>query len=140
MKNKYFTEEYEQMNKKQLEKLNKLGEEWVIKNGACSFDFENKGVNLTDGGLFALVEKTIMLQKTRGFKKLPNGCSEVLFTKKKYRTKIYEANIWFEDVDGIILYYKRMKKFLNDLGYNTGGKLKKSYVKKLLKQLDKVKK
>jgi len=125
------------MNKKQLEKLNKLAEKWVQKNGACSFDFKNRGVDLCDGGLFAIVEKTVMLQKVKGHKKLPNGCSEVIFTDKKYPTKTYDANIWFEDVDGLIRYFKRMKKFLNDLGYKTDGELKKSYIKKLMKIIKK---
>ena len=94
--------------------------EWINKNGACSIDLKNKEFTLYDGGLFGIQEKKVKRNKILGFKKLPNGCSEVLFSKKKcINDTEHYAVIWFQELDETINYLNRLKKLLNRLGYNT---------------------
>jgi hypothetical protein len=100
-------------------KRNKLAEEFYEKNGACNFDFKGRNIKLNDGGLFAIEEEKVMRHKQIGTKKLPNGMVEILFSKKKYPTTEHNAWMWFEDVDEHINYFRRVKKFLNKLGYKT---------------------
>lgn len=122
------------MNKKiNYKKRDKLAEEFYRKNGACEFKFKTRDVKLYDGGLFAIEEEKVMRSKIIGFKKLPNGSSEVIFSKKKYPAKEHNAWIWFEDVDERINYFRRMKKFLNNLGYRTSFEQNKN-IKKLKKR------
>jgi hypothetical protein len=97
--------------------------EWISKNGACSIDLKNKEFTLYDGGLFGIQEKKVKRRKILGFKKLPNGCSEVLFSKKKcINDTEHYAIVWFQELDDTISYLIRLKKLLNKLGYNTSLK------------------
>lgn len=110
------------MEKINYKKRDKLVEEFYNKNGACHFDFKGRNIKLYDGGLFAIEEEKVMRHKMIGTKKLPNGFSEILFSKKKYPAKEHNAWMWFEDVDDHINYFRRLKKFLNSMGYRTSFK------------------
>ena len=101
------------------ESQNKIVRQWVREHGAASFDFKNKDVIFSDGGLFCIESRKIKMHKSRGLKKLDDGSYQVVFSKKKYPSKIYEAKMWFEDVDDNIEYFQSMKKMLNRLGYKT---------------------
>jgi len=109
------------MNKKE-----KIVKEWSEKNGCASFDLKNKSVDLFDGGLFAIESKKVKRRKITGYKKLPNGSVEILFSKKKMIDDVDSyANVWFEEIEDMISYLKKMKKMLNKLGYKTShGKVK----------------
>jgi hypothetical protein len=98
----------------------KIMEEWISKNGACSFDYKNKDIILPDGGLFSVEKKKYMARKIIGYKKLPNGFIEVLFSKKKMvPSEKYEATIWMSELDETIRYLKSMKRMLNKIGIKT---------------------
>ena len=101
-------------------------EEWTHKNGACSIDLKNKDIILYDGGLFGIEEKEVMRHKILGTKKLGNGYSEIIFSKKKTEkdTEHY-ITLWFQELDDTINYLVRLKKLLNELGYNTSLKKRK---------------
>ena len=108
------------MNKK------KEFDKWLIKNGCCRIDFKNKDILLSDGGLFSIITKKVRRHKVIGYKKLPNGNSQVLFSKNKPIKDIdYEVVVWFEELRETINYLKRLEKFLNKLGYKT----KRDYLK-----------
>jgi len=95
-------------------------EKWKKKHGACEFDFKNKEINLTDGGIISINSRKVKRHKIVGYKKLPNGNVQVLFSKNKPIKDVeHYANIWFEDIDDIIKYFKDMKKMLNSLNYKT---------------------
>lgn len=98
-------------------------DDWISKNGACSIDLKNKEFTLYDGGLFGIQEKKVKRGKFFGLKKLPNGWSKILFSKKKCvnYTEHY-AVVWFQELDETINYLTRLKKLLNKLGYNTSLK------------------
>ena len=106
-------------------KMEKLKEKRAVRkwreiHGACDFDFKNKEINLIDGVILSIGSKNVKRHKIIGHKELSNGALEVLFSKNKLvKDKDYYANIWFEDVDGIIKYFKDIKKMLNSLGYKT---------------------
>jgi hypothetical protein len=102
---------------------NKIAREWIKNNGCADFDFKKRDVILWDGGLFSIVKEKVMRQKVTGFKKLPNGMSQIIFSKKKYPVEDYKAIFWFEELDDSINYFKRMKKMLNSLGYKTYRKI-----------------
>lgn len=46
----------------------KVIDEWIKKNGACSFDAKNLDIILHDGGLFSIEKKKVMLSKIIGEK------------------------------------------------------------------------
>lgn len=99
--------------------------DWIMKNGASTFDLKNKDIILWDGGLFYIKEEKYKSHKIIGYKKLKNGFVEVLFSKKKIVPRErYKAVMWFEDLDETINYFIRMKKMLNGLGYKTNMKIK----------------
>jgi hypothetical protein len=107
--------------------------EWINKNGACSIDLKNKEFTLYDGGLFEIQEKKVKRRKILGFKKLPNGGSEVLFSKNKCVNDIeHYMIVWFQELEDTINYFVRLKKLLNLLGYNTS--LKKEVITTWLKK------
>lgn len=85
---------------------------------------KNKDVIFPDEGLFSIESKKIKLPKITGHKKLKNGNSQVLFSKRKYVNTDYKATLWFEELDETINYLKRMKRMLNKLGYKTKRKIK----------------
>ena len=98
--------------------------EWITKHGACRFDTKNQDIILFDGGLFGIETEKIMLPKTVGMKKLPNGMSQVLFSKKKYPAEMLFARLWMCELDNTISYLRSMKKMLNKMRIRTS--LKKS--------------
>ena len=109
----------------------KIVDEWISKNGACSIDLKNTDIILHDGGLFAIEEKEVMRHKILGFKnaKTP-GYREVIFSKKKTEKGTeHFITLWFQELDGTINYLKRLKKLLNKLGYNTNLQLKMKHKK-----------
>lgn len=104
----------------------KIIEEWINKNGACSIDLKNTDIILYDGGLFAIEEKEVMRHKILGFKnaKTP-GFKEVIFSKKKTEKGTeHFITLWFQELDETINYLKRLKKLLNGLGCNTHLRLR----------------
>lgn len=103
----------------------KIIDKWISRNGACTFDLKNKDIILHDGGLFSIDPKKVKRPKITGYKKLKEGGSQVLFSKRKYTETDYEATFWFEDLDETINYLKRMKRMLNKLGYRTKRKFRK---------------
>lgn len=111
----------------------KVMEEWIKDNGACSFDYNKHDIVLHDGGLFCIEKKKVRLHKIVGYKKLPNGYRQVLFSKNKpIKSEEYKAILWMEDLDETINYFKRMKKMLNKLGIRTD--ISKIQHKKLIKK------
>lgn len=104
---------------------NKLVRKWIREHGAASFDFKNHDVIFGDGGLFSIDSKKKMVKRAKGFKKIKDSnMTEVVFTKKKYPITVYQASMWFEDIDDTIDYFKDLKKLLNTLGYKTSPKYK----------------
>lgn len=98
----------------------KIIEEWIKRNGCAGFDLKNKNIILYDGGLLSIEKKKVKRSKIIGYKKLPDGYTRILFSKKKtVPSEEYSAILWFEEVEETINYFKRMKKMLNKLGYKT---------------------
>ena len=96
---------------------------WQSKNGACYFDYKNRDIILPDGGLFSIEKKKYMAHKIIGYKKLPNGNTKILFSKKKLiPSETYEATVWMSELDETINYLKRMKKMLNSMAIKTSRK------------------
>lgn len=109
---------------KRLKDLNKKERDilsaWIHKNGACDFDFKDNNIMLGDGGLFSIEKEKYLAHKIVGYKKLPQGGCQVLFSKKKIvPSESYYANLWVEELDNTINYLKRMKIILNKLGIKT---------------------
>ncbi|MFA5993309.1 MAG: hypothetical protein WC796_06390 [Candidatus Pacearchaeota archaeon] len=101
----------------------KIINKWIQKRGCCKFDLKNKEIILHDGALLCICSKNVRRHKVTGYKNLPNGYLEVLFSKNKpIKDKEYYADIWFEDVDELISYFKGLKRVLNSMGYKTGYK------------------
>lgn len=95
-------------------------QKWKEKNGAADFDLKNRDIILYDGGLFSIEAKKIKGHKIIGYKKLPDGNVQILFSKKKCINDVdYRAYLWFEELDETIRYLKRMKRMLNKIGYKT---------------------
>lgn len=108
-----------------MAKMNKqkIIEEWIKKNGCAGFDLKNRDIILYDGGLFSIEKKKVKRSKIVGYKKLPNGSVQILFSKKKtVPYEDYSAVMWFEDIEETIGYFKRMKEMLNKIGYKTNLK------------------
>ncbi|TAL57993.1 MAG: hypothetical protein EPN86_00970 [Nanoarchaeota archaeon] len=102
------------------------------KNGACTVDFKNRNIILHDGGLFYIDSKRVRRHKIIGFKKLSNGASEVLFSKKATIKDInHEAVLWFEELRETINYLKRLERFLNSQGYKTNPPFNKKILASL---------
>ena len=107
---------FHKLNKKQKQ----MCIDWVSKHGCACLDFKNRDVILHDGGLFSIDKDIVKMHKLTGkFKKLPDDCYQMLFTKKKYPHETYDATLWFEDVDDTIRWFKSLKRLLNSLGYKT---------------------
>jgi len=105
------------MNKKQKDKII---QKWIETNGACDINTKEHNIILYDGGLFAIETEKIKRQKIVGFKPLPNGMQECVFSKKKCVNDVeHKAYLWFCELDETINYLRRMKKMLNKLGYKT---------------------
>ena len=114
-------------------KKRKIAESWRQKHGAASFDLKGRNIILHDGGLFSIEQKPVMRHKVIGFKKLPeinlNGkklkcSSEVIFSKKKYKDTNFYVNLWFEELDETINYFKSMSRMLRKLGFDTSRSIK----------------
>lgn len=99
--------------------------EWIATNGGCDFDLKGRDIILYDGGLFSIEAKPIKFKKIIGYKNLPDGGRQVIFSKKKLvKSTEYKAYLWFEELNETINYLRRMKKMLNRIGFKTGGKEK----------------
>lgn len=108
------------MNKKITKKEQLVMTKWQSKNGACYFDHKNRDIILPDGGLFSIEKKKYKSHKFLRFKKLPDGNSEMIFSKKKLvPSETYEATMWMQELDETINYLKRMKSMLNSIGIKT---------------------
>lgn len=111
------------MKKVITKKDKKIMENWIKGHGACYFDYKNKDIILPDGGLFGIEKKKYMARKIIGYKKLPNGNSQILFSKKKLvPSEKYEAIMWMQELDETISYFKSMKRMLNKIGIKTKPK------------------
>jgi len=98
----------------------KAFQKWLEKNGACNLDFKNRNIVLYDGGLFSITSKNVKRRRIIGYKKLSNGFSEIIFSKKATIKDIdHEAILWFEELRETINYLKRLEIFLNKHGYKT---------------------
>ncbi len=98
----------------------KIMEKWIKNNGACSFDYKNGDIILHDGGLFSIEKKKVRLRKIVGYKKLPDGYTQIIFSKKRLlKDEAYHATIWMEELQETINYLNRMKKMLNKVGIKT---------------------
>jgi len=114
------------MTKLSLKQKRKIVDRWKERNGAADFNLKSRDITLYDGGLFSIVSKRVKSCKIKGFKKLPNGNTEVLFSKNKsLNTVEHNAILWFEELDETINYLKRMKNMLNRIGYKTDVSIKK---------------
>lgn len=116
----------------------KIIKQWIQKHGAATFDLRDKNIILYDGGLFSIEKEVKIKPKTRVIFGKPketgiNGkmikACEVKFIpiKRNGRTikekvEYYKANIWIEELDDIINYFKSMKKMLNKIGFKTNYK------------------
>ncbi len=110
----------EKIKRKKITKLDKeIIDEWIINHGACTFDSENLDIILHDGGLFSIEKEKIMLPKIIGRKKIPNGMTQILFSKKKYPAERTFARLWIKDIDSTIRYFVSMKKMFNKIGIAT---------------------
>lgn len=108
----------------------KIVKRWIEKNGASGFDFKNRDIIIWNGGLFYIDKYKYLAHKIIGKKKNKDGFIEILFSKKKtISSEDYYANLWFEDLDETINYFKRMKKMLNKIGIKTDLRLKPSIKK-----------
>jgi len=112
------------MNKLTSKQKRKIIDKWIWDNGAAKFDLKTRDIILCDGGLFSIEKNPIKLHKITGWKELPNGNSQAIFSKKKYKDNEYAAVFWFEELDENIEYLKRMKKMLNSIGYDTSKSLR----------------
>ena len=103
-------------------KSDALAEDWIERNGCASFGFEDEGIHLHDGGLFYIDTKSKMVKPSKTV--LDEGTGNYIFKEIKGRRKekmeYHTAVIWFQDLDDSICYLRRMKRFLNGLGYQTG--------------------
>lgn len=118
-----------QKKKLTLKQKEKMADEWRCSHGAASFDIKERNVILHDGGLFSIETKVKYLPRTR-FKPITEGpwkggAKLVIIKGPKVRHEFHDAYLWFEDVDGMISYFKSMKRMLNKLGYHTGFKRRK---------------
>lgn len=118
-------------------KRDKLAQKFKEENGAVEFDFKTRTLFFPEGGIMAMEEYPVMLHRVKGYKKLPDGTVEVLFTKKKYPDKTIKASLWFEEVREHINYFKRLENFLKKVGYDT--EVSEKWKKKLAKELKYVK-
>jgi len=101
-------------------------EKWIVRNGACYFNYGDKDIILPDGGLFSIEKKKYKARKIIGYKRLPNWMTEILFSKKKIvPSEKYEATIWMSELDEIINYFQSMKRMLNKIGINTAPPIRK---------------
>src|SRR3989344_3693259 len=108
------------MKKVITKKDKEIMENWIENNGACCFDYKNKDIILPDGGLFGIEKKKYMARKIVGYKELPNGSSQILFSKKRLvPSEKYEARMWMQDLDETISYFNSMKRILNKVGIKT---------------------
>ena len=108
------------LNKKELE----IMEKWRQQHGACTFDNKNHDIILGDGGLFSIEKIKYLAHKLVGFKKLPDGGSQIIFSKKRIvPSERYEATMWMEELDETIAYFQSMKKMLNKIGIRTSRKI-----------------
>lgn len=117
------------MNKKKQEII----EEWIKNHGCATFDLKGRNIIMHDGGLFSIEQKPVMRNKIIGFKKLPEiningkkikGGSQVIFSKKKCKNTDFYVNLWFEELDRTIAYFKSMSKMLRKLGFDTNRVMK----------------
>lgn len=102
-----------------VESKNKIVRRWIREHGAANFDFKNKDIIFHDGGLFCIEPRKIKIHKTKGLKKLNDGSYQVIFSRKASPSEVYEAKMWFEDIDDNIEYFQSMREMLNGLGYKT---------------------
>ncbi len=126
---------------KLTKKKEKIAENWIERNGACSFNFKERDIILHDGGLFSIEKKRMKVHKIVGYKKLKNGCSQIIFSKKKtHYVDDYEATLWFEELGETIRYLKSMQKMLEKIGYNTDPPLNKKFMEEVDLRFKKAKK
>ena len=111
----------------------KIAEKWRQQHGGTTFDLKGRNILLHDGGLFSIEQKPVMRPRVTGFRKILEiningkkikGGSEVIFSKKKYKDTDFYVNIWFEELDETIAYFKSMSRMLRKLGFDTSMSIK----------------
>lgn len=110
----------------------KIVDKWIRDNGAASFEFKTRSITLYDGGLWSIEKKKVKRHKIIGYKKLKNGGSEVLFSKKKIVPgEEYMAILWMNELHETILYLQRMERMLNKVGCKTKQEFRKEFIKRI---------
>lgn len=108
------------INKKQKEVM----EKWREEHGCCEFDYKEYDIILPDGGQLVIEKEKYMAHKIIGYKKIPGGGCQVIFSKKAtVPSEDYKAIIWMEELDELIVYLQSMKHMLNKIGIKTDTSL-----------------
>jgi hypothetical protein len=107
----------------QIKQAQKIADEWCKKHGCAKIDVKSRDIWLTDGGLFAVEPYKAMLPKFLRFKKLPNGMSRCIFSKKETPHTLYKIDLWVEELDETIAYFKSMQRMLRKIDLKTGHRL-----------------
>lgn len=104
------------MNKKE-----KLLQNFLEKNGCgVEIDYKNKDILIPEGGLWGIEKSFLKVKKIVGYKKLSNGATQILFSKKaNHKVEHYKVIIWIEELRETINYLKRLEETLIKMGYNT---------------------
>ena len=87
--------------------------------GLAKIDFKRREFEISEGTLFSILQKKIMLRKIVGKKKLPNGSYRILFSKKTYPADTITFGAWFDELNSIIVWFTALKKELKKFGYKT---------------------
>lgn len=103
-----------------IKQKNKLLQEFLKKEGCGTrINFKEREIFIPDGGLWSIGAKKVKRSKIIRWKKLQNGLSQAIFSKKKYNDLDYEVCIWTEELRETILYLQKLEKLLKKMGYNT---------------------
>ncbi len=108
-----------------LKNKEKIIEKWIEKNGCASFDLKNEQIIFHDGAGFCIEKEIKYLPRHRWIpikEGLLKGMSSLTEIKgPKVRHEFYKSYYSFCDLDDTINHLRRMKKMLNDLGYETSS-------------------
>ena len=118
-----------------IKQKQKIADEWIAKNGCCTFDLKEEEIIFHDGGGFSVekVVKYLPRHRWMPIKEGPSkgGASMVEIKGPKVRYEFYDCYYSFCDLEETINRLIRMKKMLNGIGYKTnlrneynGGKKK----------------
>jgi hypothetical protein len=109
-------------------KKKKEAEKFLQENGCgIKFNFKERSVDIPSGGLWYIEPNLKKVYRRKYlFEELPNGNHEIRSYTKWWLPKEWEStpevNVFFEEIDEIIEYFKKVKKLLNKMGYKTNEK------------------